>query len=284
MYGWIRKSAKRWQALAKRDDIVLSIVSGREVRELRELIDVPGLIYAGNHGLQIVGKHLDFLEPVAAARRELIDTIAADLAQKLTYIPGTEVEFKKLSVAVHYRRSKPEDATAVGNAVRRAAEEAGPLVQINSGKMVWEILPRTGWNKGTATSWIYHRLGLPKALVIYVGDDRTDEDAFQRFRDSVTIRVGDPEETLANYFLQSPAKCTRSWSGWRAVRSRRPETNGYATTISEKSAIAENSFNIPASRLRRFVLTAGSWALTITLSKNRSTAGRSDAIAAKSAV
>ncbi len=211
-------------ALARRDDIVLSIVSGREVRELRELIDVPGLIYAGNHGLQIVGKHLNFLEPVAAARRELIDTIAADLVHKLNYIPGTEVEFKELSVAVHYRRSKPEDATAVGNAVRRAAEDAGPLVQINSGKMVWEIVPRTGWNKGTATSWIYNRLGLPKALVIYVGDDRTDEDAFQRFRDSVTIRVGDPRETMANYFLQSPGEVHEFLQWLESSRSRRPRS------------------------------------------------------------
>ena len=65
--------------------------------------------------------------------------------------------------------------------------------------MVWEVRPRVGWNKGTAVRWIRERLGLRRAVTFYLGDDRTDEDAFAEVGRFVTARVGPPQPTRAGY-------------------------------------------------------------------------------------
>lgn len=47
---------------------------------------------------------------------------------------------------------------------------------------VYEVRPPTLWNKGDAVLYLLEHLGfldLKKVFPIYIGDDRTDEDAFK---------------------------------------------------------------------------------------------------------
>ena len=51
--------------------------------------------------------------------------------------------------------------------------------------MVYEFKPKLDWNKGKALLWLLQALGLDghnDVYTIYIGDDTTDEDAFQLFR------------------------------------------------------------------------------------------------------
>jgi len=81
------------------------------------------------------------------------------------------------------------------------------------GKKVYELLPDIDWNKGKAVLWLLETLGLEgwNVLPIYIGDDRTDEDAFRALeKPGVGILVSDrAQETSANYTLRNPEEVER---------------------------------------------------------------------------
>lgn len=56
------------QRLANNSDIFIAIVSGRSVENVKELVGIEGITYAGNHGLEIL--HPDgtkFVHPMPKA-------------------------------------------------------------------------------------------------------------------------------------------------------------------------------------------------------------------------
>jgi HAD superfamily hydrolase (TIGR01484 family) len=76
------------------------------------------------------------------------------------------------------------------------------LLFIMKGKKVLELIPNTSWDKGKATLYILQRLK-EDCLPIYIGDDKTDEDAFRYIHDNgITVRVGRSRKTLAHYYLK----------------------------------------------------------------------------------
>jgi trehalose-phosphatase len=77
---------------------------------------------------------------------------------------------------------------------------------LSRGERVFEIRPAVGWTKGSALRWIKDRLPDPDVLVLYVGDDITDEDAFRAIADAITIKVGEASATAARYKLNGPAE------------------------------------------------------------------------------
>ena len=81
--------------------------------------------------------------------------------------------------------------------------------------MVCEIRPRVEWDKGNAVTWIRRQLGQPAALPIVVGDDLTDENAFEAFDDAITICVDPQRPTGAKYRVESPAE-VREFLEWLA--------------------------------------------------------------------
>src|SRR5260370_23389090 len=61
--------------LLGRESLVTTILSGRAVEDLFSRIRLQGFIYAGNHGLEIFGRDLRFVEPVAAARSKQLQQL-----------------------------------------------------------------------------------------------------------------------------------------------------------------------------------------------------------------
>ena len=74
------ETAKALQGLSSRDFLVTTIISGRAVEDLYARVRVQGLIYAGNHGLEIFGRNLLFVEPGATARRQELNVCATSFA------------------------------------------------------------------------------------------------------------------------------------------------------------------------------------------------------------
>jgi len=188
--------------LACKNDIVTTIISGRAVDDLRMRVNVAGIVYAGNRGLEISGRGLEFVEPVAAGRSAQLLDITDLIASDLQSIPGVSVEFKGLTSTVHYRRAPERDVAGIQAIVRAAVTPFAALFEVDGGKKALDIVPATGWHKGCAVSWISERLG-QDALHIYFGDDRTDEDAFGALPQAITVRVGEGSESLAKYRVAS---------------------------------------------------------------------------------
>jgi len=137
----------------------------------------------------------------------VLDTAETELREALDEIQGAQLERKHFSVAAHYRNVNENDAFGVAQAVEAVAARHRELRRMD-GKKVYELLPDIDWNKGKAVLWLLETLDLArgKVLPIYIGDDRTDEDAFRALENrGVAILVSEhPQVTAANYWLNNP--------------------------------------------------------------------------------
>ncbi len=184
-----------------------AIISGRALEDVRQLVALDDVYYAGNHGLEIAGpgstqinneKGLAFVEAVDKAYREILPQVEG--------IEGVLVEHKKFSLSVHYRLVDEERITEVEQIVDRMLTQQ-VMLKKHHGKKVFEIRPCIDWDKGKALLWLLQTLELDgdDVLPIYIGDDVTDEDAFRVLQDrGIGILVTDePCKTAASYTLRN---------------------------------------------------------------------------------
>ena len=71
--------------------------------DIRERVGLANLTYAGNHGLEILGEGLHFVEPEAVQRIKILGELSRRLGERLRHIPGLEIENKVLTTSVHFR-------------------------------------------------------------------------------------------------------------------------------------------------------------------------------------
>ena len=140
---------------------LLACVSGRTGEDLDRVVGVPGLVYVGEHGLE--------LEPEA---ERWVDRLRA-FAEATTEWPA---ERKRLTLSYHWRTAPDEEAAIA--ALERVAERARAEQLVPRwGRKVLELRPPVGAHKGTAVVRLLGERGLERAL--YAGDDATDLDAFR---------------------------------------------------------------------------------------------------------
>lgn len=190
--------------LSQRNNITVVVISGRALDDIQALVGVDHLIYAGNHGMQINGQGLRFVEPTAISHRAVLQRLSEDLAASFRHIDGVEVENKGLTTSIHFRRAAEVDWNTIEQIVRVAVAAENHRFLLTTGKMVYEIRPRVNWNKGSAIRWIREQLAKRNALSICLGDDVTDEDAFAAIPESITVKVGSSGTTAARYYITSP--------------------------------------------------------------------------------
>jgi trehalose 6-phosphate phosphatase len=190
--------------LAALPAVTISIVSGRSLQDVKGRVGVSGLIYAGNHGLEIEGRGLSFEHPAAVELSSAVRDITGRFAAWSRSLDGIEIEFKGLTTSVHYRRASLATRVALQGLLRGLISGDDPKIEIRAGKMVHEIRPRVPWDKGHAVVWIRDQLCRQRALPIVLGDDLTDENAFTALEDAITVCVGTRRPTAAGYRLDSP--------------------------------------------------------------------------------
>jgi trehalose 6-phosphate phosphatase len=198
------------RALAARSDTHVALVSGRSLHDLRRRVGIDGVYYAGNHGLEIEGPGVARVHPDAEAAVARLGRMARLLEQRLGDRPGVIVEDKGLTLSVHYRMVDDDgDAARVRADVHAVCAGARGL-RLTEGKKVVEVRPDVDWHKGRALRFLRETLVPPGsgAPTLFIGDDRTDEDAFREVGDDgCAIVVGDspPADTAATAALASVA-------------------------------------------------------------------------------
>jgi trehalose-phosphatase len=118
------------------------------------------------------------------------------------------LEPKFASLAVHYRLVADAAVVRVEAAVDRAVA-SHPGLRKSLGKKVFEIQPDIDWDKGRALLWLIDSLGIAAedGIIIYIGDDLTDEDAFRALPQQgvgIVVRDGETRPTAAQYRLADP--------------------------------------------------------------------------------
>jgi trehalose-phosphatase len=203
------------QTLAHQSHFTVSVISGRALADLRQRVGIDGIIYAGNHGLEIEGPGIGVVNPLAEEMRPVFHLINQVLNKAMAPVKGVRVEDKGLTVSVHYRMVEEGKSEEVKNIFERVIATARSLgkVRITSGKKVYEVRPAVDWDKGEAIALLIDRYGRTKTkkelLPIFLGDDQTDEDGFKVIEkhDGISIFVGEkPVHSAARYYLKSPAE------------------------------------------------------------------------------
>jgi alpha,alpha-trehalase len=172
------------QSLARRSDISAGIISGRRIADLRERIPASSLFFAGLHGLEIEGPELRFVHQAVALAAPAISILAKELGRAVKSLPGVFVEDKTFSLALHTRGASRADQLHARSRFSALAEpflNDGTL-RTQPGDHVIELLPNIDWGKGDAVRAILKHVETQTrepVWPIYIGDDRTDEDAFE---------------------------------------------------------------------------------------------------------
>lgn len=199
------------ESLRRLPGVELAVVSGRELADVRDRAGLEGMLYAGNHGMEIDGPGVRRTHEEAAAARPQLEEVVSRLGPELTEITGALLEDKGLTLTVHYRRVDEADAARLRELVRAAVRPL-PELRITEGKKVLEVRPRVEWDKGRAVEFLLDHFAPPAGTpVLYLGDDRTDEDAFRAVRvwqggggDGVIVADPVPRGTAATCFVNDP--------------------------------------------------------------------------------
>ncbi|MGH7458458.1 MAG: trehalose-phosphatase [Longimicrobiaceae bacterium] len=207
----------------------LAVVSGRGLADLRARFGVPGVTLAGNHGMEIEGPRFRRVHEAAAAARPDLKLVAADLHSRLDGVAGAWVEDKGLTLSVHFREAAGAEQE-IREVVERTVGGRRDRLRVTEGKMVLEVRPKVDWDKGRAASFLLEKVALPRgAPILYLGDDRTDEDAFRVLapEGGEGVFVGLPEEApaLAGAYLQDPARVGEFLRRLAAGLNRSPPRN-----------------------------------------------------------
>jgi trehalose 6-phosphate phosphatase len=189
--------------LSRLPGVTVAVISSRSLEDVADKVGLPALTYAGNHGVEMRGPDMPlFRLPTDDVRWDL-NTAVTLLHSFLDGIAGALVEDKGSSISVHYRQVAPADFDAVAAAVTEAAA-LSPQIQLKHGKMVWELRPDLGWNKGSAIIRLMAHFKIGAGAVFYLGDDETDDDAFHVIPRGATFLVGDRDAPEAAFRCHSP--------------------------------------------------------------------------------
>lgn len=190
----------------------VAVLSGRPIADVRRRLDGLPAAYAGGHGAELIladGSDDPLVDP---------DTVSGTLDRAERVIrglvdeePGWLIERKQASLAVHHRLAGADSVVTHGPRVEALLEHHAsepPGFEVLAGKAVLELRP-TGANKGLALERIAERT--PGLLPLVIGDDVTDEDAFEVARSrggrailvaetarptAATDRVADPDAVV----------------------------------------------------------------------------------------
>ncbi len=187
------------ERLARHPRMRIWIISGRRMSDVRARVGIDNIRYLGLHGLENGDYTLRLgpaWKPLEMAREMVMDHLGG--------MQGVWVEDKGASFTVHYR--------GVSNLIARRAHEGVRLILDRfhddlrqlSGNRAWEILPTNQVDKGIAVIRELRRAGL-SPLVIYVGDDGSDELAFAALPNAITVCVGPRHRTRAKFVLRNTA-------------------------------------------------------------------------------
>jgi trehalose 6-phosphate synthase/trehalose 6-phosphate phosphatase len=208
------QTREKLAALAHLPRTRIAVVSGRPVRELESLLAPLVFYWVGENGWEERAPGQPLVEhPLPVEAQTALEQALDDVRGRAF---GGRVERQRTGLVLHTRGLFPDSDRALCRAceaVWRPWTERAPLrLDRTNGGLVLRARDR---DKGTAVRGLRERAKEPD-LVVYVGDDETDEDAFRELGESgFGIRVGESgTTTLARGTLPSAAAVSDYLGHW----------------------------------------------------------------------
>ncbi len=194
--------------LAGRTRTSVGILSGRELGELRTLVSLKNIYYAGNSGLELDLRGTRISHPGIQDAYSTIAAFAGRLQKAIDRFPGSWLEGKTVGLTIHYRNVSPDRIPDLLAQIKDVSEPFWDLMRFTDGPKAVEIVPELGWDKGTAVQFILEHLGQDDLLPLYAGDAPNDAAAFEAVgeRGGICIGVGSDIPPFAHYCASEPAE------------------------------------------------------------------------------
>lgn len=181
---------------------LVAAISGRHALDARRMVGLSQLTYIGNHGLESLAPsaRAPVVAPGALAWQDAIaDTLHEARGQLGAAFPMLRFENKGVTASIHYRQAP--DPTTAHAAIRRALDPLARQhgLRVTEGRLVVELRPPLDHDKGASVRALVREHHL--ACALYLGDDRTDIDAFVALRElrasgacaGIAVAVGSAE-------------------------------------------------------------------------------------------
>ncbi len=191
-----------------RNDVVVAIVSGRDVRTTRRMLGIfNGVHCIGLHGIELSDPldHQEFLVEVAHCLPAL-HTVRDWLKKETRASDGFVLEDKEVALALHYRNVEPELGRDICRQLEYFVTHMIHGLRVLHGDMVVEVIPSNAGGKGFAVNHLLGQLKDRTLMPVFFGNDPSDEEAFFAVRRGAgaTILVGADRETHAEYRVDGP--------------------------------------------------------------------------------
>lgn len=198
--------------LAGHPAVRVAVISGRRLSHVEKLVPVPGAFLAGTYGVELRmpdGRRVNRAN--LGVLRPALDQLKLCWQQLVGRHPSFFLEDKGWALALHGRYADHSEAETVlaearQMAVRAIQDAPAALYRLLGGQKFLEVGPAVA-HKGRTVDYILEECPWPGALLVYMGDDDKDEEAFEviKTRGGIAVLVArDPRETRAEYRLETP--------------------------------------------------------------------------------
>lgn len=208
-----KKVIRLLEQLVHRPKYRVTILSGRRLKHIRQLLPIPGLFLAGTYGIEVLtpsGKTIDRADFFTL--RPILETIKPHWAQLIRGRDGFLLEDKGWTLAIHARFADDREAEWILTQARDLlnAEQVNEHFRVLGGHKFLEVAPRLA-SKKEAVAYLMSQYPFPNAQLLYIGDDDKDEEAFPLIHDSqgIALKVLHPSQmsrpTEADLCFGAPA-------------------------------------------------------------------------------
>jgi trehalose 6-phosphate phosphatase len=200
---------QRLRALYTAGGGAVALVSGRTIADLDRLFAPLTLPSAGLHGFERRGASGTYYRRPAPSAIAL-EAAREAMLQLSRHHPGLFVEDKRFALALHYRGA-PHLEDTVAAAMKGISTSVASELELQHGKMVVELRP-AGSTKADAVSAFLAETPFEGRVPIFLGDDLTDESAFELVndREGLSVLVG-PERPSAARARIADVSAARRW-------------------------------------------------------------------------
>ncbi len=208
--------------LVKCSRVRVAVISGRQLSQVRQLIPIPNVLLAGTYGVELQTLDGEIIRRVRLdAIRPVLDELKPRWLALIDRRPGFYLEDKGYALALHARFAADDEAARVLSAARASAAELASSGEFRllEGYHFLEVGPAIA-HKGRTVEYVLDRFAWRGALLVYLGDDDKDEEAFEviKAHQGVAMLVAaEPRATNADSRLPSPQR-TRQWLNTLAER------------------------------------------------------------------
>jgi trehalose-phosphatase len=189
------KTRSALRRLAKHRRVHVAIVSGRRRESLAKLLNVRSLEFMGLYGWEDKSRG-----PLPARTIKSLSTVRKILGDLAKDLPGVFLEDKGISLAMHFRNTSAAMQRRAKARIRKIVAEFRHDLHVLRSSSAWDIVPIQVRGKGEALRNALSHIRKP-FLAIYAGDDITDEPAFKELSKGITVLVGEPRKTRAQFRL-----------------------------------------------------------------------------------